>query len=86
MANRYRGRVAGLTQGVAHGNNGVAQLRSMGGGMSNISQMLDRLKSLAVYLGSGAGSQSQSNPVVNVGLSNATVDSTTATSISTSSR
>lgn len=61
VANRYRSRVAELTQGVAHGNNGVAQLRIMDGGMSNISQMLDRLKSLAVYLGSGAGSQSQSS-------------------------
>jgi flagellin len=120
VANKYRSGVAELTQGVANGNDGVAQLQIMDGGMNNIAQMLDRLKtlamqsasgtftgdrttlnsefqtdlgeidrqaqsiglntggsfakSLAVYLGSGSGSQSQTNAVVTVDLSKATVD------------
>jgi flagellin-like hook-associated protein FlgL len=121
VANKYRSGVAELTQGVANGNDGVAQLQIMDGGMNNIAQMLDRLKtlamqsasgsftgsrttlnsefqtdlteidrqaqsvglntggsfakSLAVYLGAGSGSQSQTNSVVTVDLSKATVDS-----------
>jgi flagellin len=121
VANKYRSSVAELTQGVANGNDGVAQLQIMDGGISNIAQMLDRLKtlamqsasgsftgnrttlnsefqtdlgeidrqaqsiglntggnfakSLAVYLGAGSGSQGQTNSVVNVDLSKATVDS-----------
>jgi flagellin len=47
IANQYRNSVAELTQGVANGNDGVAQLQIMDGGMSNISQILDRLKTLA---------------------------------------
>ena len=120
VANMYRSGVAELTQGVANGNDGVAQLQIMDGGMNNIAQMLDRLKtlamqsasgtftgnrttlnsefqtdlgeidrqaqsiglntggnfakSLAVYLGSGSGSQTQSNAVVTVDLSKSTVD------------
>jgi flagellin len=47
VANQYRNSVSELTQGVSNGNDGVAQLQIMDGGMSNISQILDRLKSLA---------------------------------------
>ena len=47
VANQYRNSVAEVTQGVANGNDGVAQLQIMDGGMSNISQILDRLKTLA---------------------------------------
>ena len=47
IANQYRNTVSELTQGVANGNDGVAQLQIMDGGMSNISQILDRLKTLA---------------------------------------
>jgi flagellin len=122
VANKFRNATAELTQGVANGNNAVAQLQIMDGGMSNISQILDRLKTLAmqassatatasdrgvlnnefqtdvqeidrqaqsiglntggtfakslgIYLGAGSGSTDQSNSVVNVDLSKATVDS-----------
>ena len=47
VANKFRSSVAELTQGVANANDGVAQLQIMDGGMSNISKMLDRLKTLA---------------------------------------
>src|SRR5450432_427825 len=48
VANKYRNSVAELTQGVANGNDGVASLQIMDSGMSNISQMMDRLKTLAM--------------------------------------
>src|ERR1035437_3827096 len=54
VANQYRSSVAELTQGVANGNDGVAQLQIMDGGISNISQILDRLKTLATQSASGA--------------------------------
>jgi flagellin len=121
VANKYRSSIAELTQGVANGNDGVATLQIMDGGINNIAQMLDRLKTLAmqsasgsftgnrttlnsefqtdlgeidrqaqsiglntggilaktlaIYLGAGSGSQSQTNSVVTVDLSKATVDS-----------
>ena len=46
-ANSDRNQIAQITQGVANGNNGTAQLQIMDGGMSNISQILDRLQTLA---------------------------------------
>ena len=54
VANKYRSGVAELTQGVANGNDGVAQLQTMDGGMNNISQILDRLKTLAMQSASGS--------------------------------
>src|ERR1035438_6899666 len=53
VANKYRNATAELTQGVANGNDGVAQLQIMDGGMSNISSILDRLKTLATQSASG---------------------------------
>src|SRR5271167_661171 len=53
VANKFRSTVAELTQGVANGNDGVAQLQIMDGGMNNIAQMLDRLKTLATQSASG---------------------------------
>jgi flagellin len=47
VANQFRNNIAEVTQGVANGNNAVAQLQIMDGGMSNISQILDRLQTLA---------------------------------------
>jgi flagellin len=38
VANQYRNSVSELTQGVSNGNDGVAQLQIMDGGISNISQ------------------------------------------------
>ncbi|MGO9009286.1 MAG: flagellin [Bryobacteraceae bacterium] len=120
VANKYASAIAELTQGVANGNDATAQLQIMDGGMSNISQIVNTLQTLAtesastsftgsrttlneqfqsdlaeidrqaqsiglntggtfaqqmaVYLGVGSGSQSTANGVVNVDLSNATVD------------
>jgi flagellin len=53
VANQFRSTVAELTQGVANGNDATAQLQIMDGGMSNISSILDRLKTLATQSASG---------------------------------
>jgi flagellin len=47
VANSYRSSVAELTQGVLNANDGVGQLQIADGGLSNISTILDRLKTLA---------------------------------------
>jgi flagellin len=47
VANQYRDQTAELTQGVRNANDGTSQLQIMDGGLSNISQMLDRLQTLA---------------------------------------
>ncbi|MGA2269375.1 MAG: flagellin [Bryobacteraceae bacterium] len=53
VANKFRNSTAELTQGVANGNDAAAQLQIMDGGISNISQILDRLKTLATQSASG---------------------------------
>lgn len=47
VANLYRSNVAELNQGVLNANNGVSTLQIIDGGLSNISTMLDRMKTLA---------------------------------------
>jgi flagellin len=47
VANKFRSSVAELTQGVANANDGIGQLQIIDGGLTNISHMLDRLKTLA---------------------------------------
>jgi flagellin len=47
QANQLRNTNAELTQGVSNGNNAVGQLQIIDGGLSNISQILDRLQTLA---------------------------------------
>jgi len=47
VANGYRNSIASLNQGVLNANQGVSQLQIVDGGLSNISQMLDRLQTLA---------------------------------------
>jgi flagellin len=47
VANKFRSDAAELTQGVRNANDGVSQLQIIDGGLSNISTMLDRLKTLA---------------------------------------
>jgi flagellin len=54
VANKFRNDVAEISQGVANGNDAVAQLQIMDGGMSNISSILDRLKTLATQSGSAS--------------------------------
>jgi flagellin len=47
VANGYRNQIAELNQGVLNANQGVSQLQIIDGGLSNISEMLDRLQTLA---------------------------------------
>ena len=47
VANRYRSDVAELTQGVRNASDGISQLQIVDGGISNISRLLDRMKTLA---------------------------------------
>jgi flagellin len=47
VANQYRSNVAELSQGVRNANDGVSTLQIIDGGLSNISTMLDRMKTLA---------------------------------------
>ena len=47
VANGFRNNVAELTQGVQNANNGVGQLQIIDGGLTNISNILDRLQTLA---------------------------------------
>jgi flagellin len=47
VANQFRNDVAELTQGVRNANDGISQLQIVDGGLSNISRMLTRLKTLA---------------------------------------
>jgi flagellin len=120
VANQYASAISELTQGYSNGNDATAQLQIMDGGMSNISQIVNTLQTLAtesasgsftgdrntlnlqfqtdlseidrqaqsiglniggtfaklmsVYFGAGTGSQSTANGIVNINLSNATVD------------
>jgi flagellin len=47
VANSYRSSIAEVTQGVLNANDGISNLQIIDGGISNISQMLDRLRTLA---------------------------------------
>jgi len=47
VANKFRSDVAELTQGVRNANDGAGQLQIMDGGLNNISQIVNRLKTLA---------------------------------------
>ncbi|HWB86808.1 MAG TPA: flagellin [Bryobacteraceae bacterium] len=47
IANGFRSDVAELTQGVRNANDGISSLQIIDGGMNNISNMLDRLRTLA---------------------------------------
>ena len=53
IANGYRSSVSELTQGVANANDGISQLQIIDGGLSNISTILDRMKTLATQSASG---------------------------------
>ena len=53
VANGYQSSVAELTQGVANANDGTSQLQIIDGGLSNISTILDRMKTLATQSASG---------------------------------
>jgi len=53
IANGYRSDQAVLTQGVRNANDGLSQLQIADGGMSNISQLLDRARTLATQSATG---------------------------------
>ncbi|HXC40111.1 MAG TPA: hypothetical protein VN667_14325, partial [Burkholderiales bacterium] len=65
IANKFRSSIAELTQGVANGNDGVAQLQIMDGGMNNIAQILDRLKTLATQSASGTITDQKTRETLN---------------------
>jgi flagellin len=48
IANALRSQRTELSQGIRNANDGVSQLQIIDGGMNNISQILDRVKTLAV--------------------------------------
>ena len=54
IANTYRSDEAVLAQGVRNGNDGLSQLQTADGGINNISQLLDRARTLATQSASGA--------------------------------
>ncbi len=47
VANKYRSSTAELTQGVLNANNGISAFQTIDGGLSNISTIVDRLRTLA---------------------------------------
>ncbi len=53
IANGYRSDVAVLTQGIQNASNGQGQLQTIDGGLNNISQLLDRARTLATESASG---------------------------------
>src|SRR3978361_1900376 len=54
IANGYRSDQAVLSQGVRNANDGLSQLQIVDGGINNISQLLDRARTLATQSASGA--------------------------------
>jgi flagellin len=61
VANRYQSSIAELTQGVLNGNQGVTSLQIADGGLSNITTILNRLKTLATQSASTTFSGDRSN-------------------------
>ena len=61
IANQYASSVAELTQGVLNANNGVSQLQIADGGLSNITTILNRLKTLATESASTTFSGNRAN-------------------------
>jgi flagellin len=53
IANGYRSDQAVLTQGVRNANDGMSQLQIIDGGMNNISQLIDRARTLATQSATG---------------------------------
>src|SRR5579862_3862468 len=54
VANTYRSDEAVLSQGIRNANDGLATLQTIDGGMSNISELLDRASTLAAQSASQA--------------------------------
>lgn len=60
ISNKYRSDVAELTQGVRNANDGLSTLQIIDGGLSNVSKILDRLKTLATQSASSTFTGSRS--------------------------
>jgi flagellin len=60
IANSYRSNVNELSQGVRNANDGISQLQIVDGGLSNVSNILDRMKTLATQSASGTFTGSRS--------------------------
>src|SRR4249919_1393214 len=52
IANKFRSDISELTQGVRNANDGISGLQIIDGGLNNISNVLDRLKTLATQASS----------------------------------
>lgn len=61
VANQYQSSIAELTQGVLNGNQGVNSLQIADGGLSNITTILNRLKTLATQSASTTFTGDRSN-------------------------
>jgi flagellin len=61
VANQYQSTIAELTQGVLNGNQGVNSLQIADGGLSNITTILQRLKTLATESASSTFTGDRSN-------------------------
>jgi flagellin len=59
VANRYRSDVAIITQGIRNANDGLSELQIKDGGLNNISNLLDRLATLATQSASGNSTTAQ---------------------------
>src|SRR5437764_13729916 len=53
VANKFRSDTAELSQGVRNANDAISQLQIIDGGVNNVSNILDRLKTLATQASSG---------------------------------
>lgn len=53
VANKFRSDISELNQGVRNANDGISTLQIIDGGLANISNILDRLKTLATQSASG---------------------------------
>src|SRR5581483_998306 len=53
VANGYQNQITQLTEGVNNANDGIAQLQIIDGGVSNISNILNRMQTLATESASG---------------------------------
>src|SRR5512140_3315498 len=65
IANGFRSDRAVLTQGVRNANDGLSTLQTIDGGINNISQLIDRARTLAAQSASGTLTGSNTRTVLN---------------------
>src|SRR6478752_1833100 len=61
VANSYRGKVAVLNQGIRNANDGLSTLQIKDGALNNISNLLDRLSTLATQSASSSATVSRAS-------------------------